>query len=738
MNINYNIILLLIPLWLFSLGQSLQAQEVSETNEKIPKIGVALSGGGAKGFAHIGVLKVLEEAGIQADVITGTSMGSIVGGLYAIGYSPAMLEEIALSKDWKELYARRSSSRYQSALQNSYQGRPLLTFPFSKGSVQLPRGLVKGQNIAMYLYKLTLPYHNTTDFTKLPIPFAAVATNLSTGRGIRLEHGFLPEVMRASIAIPSIFEPVTIDSSTYIDGGVARNIPASDARALGADLVITSDVSNPLSAVDSLNSFISVMSQSVGFRMDASNKEQLKLTDIHIRPDIENFSSSDFEKAARLIELGEKAARAKLPQLRQLADSIKEAGQPEIPSIQIADSLFISNINITGGTPYLQNRLRQSLQIELPSHQSIDELEYKLNKIYSSGPFSNLSYRLSPRSETKGHILTIDITAERQQSVGLGVRYDSQYKASLLFSGQFNQLLTPGDLLLANFRLGEQLRLRANYILPLSFYPKIDLAFQGTAMRTPLDFFNDGQRISSIDIEQLAFSPKINIELLSELYLGIGPHFEVFNLNEAIGETLFLDNISGVITAQLQLYGNSFDRQYFPARGHKLLFLTELSDRLWGSGYNFSQFIVDWQLRLPIFDNLSLFSRATAGRTIKKSATLPIHYQFFSGGAIPVSILAERQFPFMGYKVQELKGENIKMLSIGAQAKIRPNTFLQLQWNTAATQKRWKWEIAPADYRTGLGLSVGSRTIVGPIKLSLMSPDFNGPYALRASVGYTF
>src|SRR5699024_7912412 len=151
-----------------------------------------------------------------------------------------------------------------------------------EGSVHLPRGLVQGHNVAMLLYRLTLPYHSIQDFTKLPIPFAAVATNFATGEGVYLDHGYLPEVMRARIAIPTIFEPVKIDTFSYIARVVALNIPASDVQGLGAVIFITTHVSGPLSPVDSLNSFSSIMQQAVGFQMEASNEYQLTLTDVHI------------------------------------------------------------------------------------------------------------------------------------------------------------------------------------------------------------------------------------------------------------------------------------------------------------------------------------------------------------------------------------------------------------------------------------------------------------------------
>src|SRR5699024_7340132 len=265
-------------------------------------------------------------------------------------------------------------------------------------------------------------------------------------------------------------------------------------------------------------------------------------------------------------KLGEEASQRMLPQIRQMAVSIRQPPPPDLPPIEIADTLLINRINIKGANLYLRDRLRSSLQIMTPSRQPVSELEYKLNKIYTSGPFSNLSYRLNPLSENKGYALNITIAADNQQSVGLGMRYDSQYKASLLFSGRFNKLFTPGDALLVDFRLGEQLKIQGNYILPLSFYPKVDLTLSTAATRTPIDLFSSGQRISSIDIERLSFSPQLNVELLPSLFLGIGPHFEGFNLNEAVGETLFLGNISGLITARALIYADSFNRTYFPSK----------------------------------------------------------------------------------------------------------------------------------------------------------------------------
>ncbi len=718
---------------------TVQGQDANSPDKRSPKIGLALSGGGAKGFAHIGVLKVLEEAGIQPDIVTGTSMGSVIGGLYAIGYSPAMLEEIALSNNWEEFFSNRSPRQYQSIYQKTNQSQNLLNFPFKDGSVRLPRGLIKGQKIAMMLYRLTEPYHGVTDFRNLPIPFAAIATDLATGEAVRMDRGYLPDAIRASIAIPSIFEPVEIDSVSYIDGGVARNIPATDARELGADIVISSDVSTSLAPVDSLQSFVNILWQAVGFTMQASNKQQLALTDIHIQPDIGGYTTFDFDKTAQLIQKGEQAARKMLPQLKALADSLDKPKNKLPPVPQQSDTLLIKELQINGSNSYIRDRLKSSLHLEPPTQQSLSELEYKLNRIYNSGSFTDLiSYRLQQLPDQDGYLLNLDISTQNQQTVGLGARYDSHYKASLLFNGTFNKIFTPGDVLLADLRLGEQIQLQSTYFLPLSFYPKTDLAVMGSITRLPVDIFSNDQRISKIDVEQLSFSPHLRIEIMPELFFGIGPHFEVYNLNEAIGETLFLSNINGLITGQMLVYGDSFNHAYFPSKGQQLFIKSELSNSRWGSSRSFFQLTADWETRLPVSDRLSFLSRITAGRTVTYSSTLPLHYRYFGGGAIPVSIFQERQFPLLGYQVQELSGDHMQALQLGVQLRVQSNSFLQFKWNAASFSDQSKWKIQPSNFDSGFGISGGTNTIIGPVELTLMAPDFDGPYALRINVGHVF
>jgi NTE family protein len=225
---------------------------------------------------------------------------------------------------------------------------------------------------------------------------------------------------------------------------------------------------------------------------------------------------------------------------------------------------------------------------------------------------------------------------------------------------------------------------------------------------------------------------------MPELFFGIGPHLEVYNLNEAIGETLFLSNTNGLITAQMLLYGDSFDHAYFPRRGQKLFLKSELSDEIWGSSRSFFQLTADWEARLPVSDRFSLLSRLTAGRSRTYSSTLPLHYRYFGGGAVPVSIFQERQFPLLGYEVQELSGRHLQALQLGAQLRLQRNTFLQFKWNAANINDQPKWKIDTSSFQSGFGISAGAKTLIGPVELTLMAPAFEGPYALRINLGHAF
>lgn len=277
-----------------------------------PRIGLALSGGGARGIAHIGVLKVLEELRVPVDCIAGTSMGAIVGGLYAAGLSPRDIENEMLSVDWADLFNDKPPRRDLSFRRKLDDTSDLidLEMGFKDRRFLLPRGLVAGQKIGVILQTLALPAAGVGDFDRLAIPFRAVATDIGTGGMVVLGRGSLPQAMHASMSIPGVVAPIEIDGRMLVDGGLVRNLPVDVARAMGADIVIAVDVSTPLLEPAAVRSIGDITIQVSGMLTHENIEPQIEAADLVITPDLGRIASGDFDRAAAAITRGEAAARA--------------------------------------------------------------------------------------------------------------------------------------------------------------------------------------------------------------------------------------------------------------------------------------------------------------------------------------------------------------------------------------------------------------------------------------------
>ncbi|MCI3206255.1 hypothetical protein DBA20_14935 [Pandoraea capi] len=288
-----------------------------------PSVGLVLSGGGARGYAHLGVLKVLEENHIPVDCVAATSMGAVVGGLYASGLSAeemrARLEHVNLADIAFDVTDRSDLPQSQREDERYYVDS--FSLGFGRNGFQLPSGLVHGNKLQALLQEWTPAIGGSVSFDKLPVPFRAIAADLQTGQMVVLDHGSLPQAIRASMALPGLFSPVDVGGRTLVDGGIVSNLPVETARAMGADIVIAVDIGSPLRPLDALSSPADVFQQMVGILIRqnvARQREQLHASDVLIQPDLGRLTFTDFENASQAIAAGEAAARAALPKLRQL------------------------------------------------------------------------------------------------------------------------------------------------------------------------------------------------------------------------------------------------------------------------------------------------------------------------------------------------------------------------------------------------------------------------------------
>ena len=315
-----NLIILLLVLPFCSLAQ--HSQPVGEDL----KVGLVLSGGGAKGMAHIGALKVIEEAGIRVDYIGGTSMGAIVGALYASGYSAAQLDSLFTNADFTELIQDNLPRSAKTFYEKEASERYAITLPFSGFKVSFPAAISGGQNIYNELVELLYHVKDVNDFAELPIPFFCIATDVETGEEVLLDRGYLPEAIMASGTFPSLFEPAEVDGRILIDGGVLNNYPVEEVRAMGAELIIGVDVQHGLRSRESLESATEVLLQINNYRTVGQMKEKSERTDIYIKPEMQEYSVIDFELRDSIILAGQLAAAEHLKELKQVAS---RQGKPD-------------------------------------------------------------------------------------------------------------------------------------------------------------------------------------------------------------------------------------------------------------------------------------------------------------------------------------------------------------------------------------------------------------------------
>ena len=285
----------------FFLTLSIAVSGQNKEDEVKPKIGLVLSGGGAKGFAYVGVLRAMEKAGIRPDYITGTSIGSIIGGLYAIGYTPDQLDTLIRAVDWGVVLSNDVPLPYISFEEKEYYNRYLITLPFIDGKLSLPSGIIEGQMLSDLLNYLTWPAMKYESFDDFPIPFRCITTDISTGKTIIFDKGSLANALRASMSIPSAFTAVDLDSTLVVDGGILDNFPVREVRKMGADYVIGFNVSSGLADAKDIGSISGILTQISMFESLKRMELDVEDCDFYIKLDLEGYETADFSSTKQIL-----------------------------------------------------------------------------------------------------------------------------------------------------------------------------------------------------------------------------------------------------------------------------------------------------------------------------------------------------------------------------------------------------------------------------------------------------
>jgi NTE family protein len=449
----------LIVLCLFSIA--LQAQDTI----KKPKIGLVLSGGGAKGFAHIGVLKVLEQAGVKIDYIGGTSMGAVVGGLYASGYNATQIDSIFRTINFdnllKDFTPRTSKSFYEKRNDELYA----FVLPFNKFKIGIPEALSKGLYNYNLLSSFTKRVRHIRDFNLLKIPFLCIATNIETGDQVILDKGNLAHAMIASSAFPTLFSPVEMNGMLLVDGGVTNNYPIEEVRKMGADIIIGVDVQDDLLGRNQLKEATKILSQVTVLQSIEKMKLNIKNTDIYIKPDIKDYGLISFDKGLNIIRKGEEASFAVYEQLKKYGNKKFEPSNLK----KTPDSLDIANIDINALKNYTQSYVKGKLGFKEETKISYTDLKTGIDNINATQNFSSISYSFE-RNKSKDD-LKLSLTENTNKTfLKFGLHYDDLFKSAVLVNITQKNYLFKNDIASFDFVLGDNIRYNLDYYIDNGFF----------------------------------------------------------------------------------------------------------------------------------------------------------------------------------------------------------------------------------------------------------------------------
>ncbi len=596
-------------------GQVAMAQPEQAAPRK--KVAVVLSGGGAKGVGHVGALKVIERAGVPIDIITGTSMGSIVGGLYAIGYHADALDSIVRHQDWNALILDREDLSRQSIEERQRQNSYIIStgLSFSKDRRLKGGGIIRGKNLHSLFERLVAGYSDSIDFNQLPIPFACVATNLVDFTEYDFHSGYLAQAMRASMAIPAVFTPVRIDSMVLVDGGMRNNYPADLARRMGADIIIGISVTdNPIPA-DELDKPSNILMQILDINTKNKYQENLAITDVMIKVDTKGYTAASFTSQAldTLLRRGEEAAMAhwdELAQVRQRLGLSQAAVNVASGSRHNPAFPAITNVEFTNIGSFDEKYIRSKFHLHQGDTIDTRRIEQMLTAMRSVLFYQDPTYHLT---KTDGGMKAIvNAGPKKTTQLNLGVRFDTEEMVALQVNGNFplrKSVLPDVDLTL---RLGMRIMAR----LDLTFYPgrllrpTLSYAFH----RDEINIYEQGDKDYNFTYNQHAVELSLLNFNVRNFNVVAGLRWDNYHFPHVLRGEQTHHTIGDLSNGHYYSYYarvnyNSEDNWYFPSRGSKLnaqfAYYTDNFARL-NDQPGLSDVSVMWRMSMPFSHRFTL------------------------------------------------------------------------------------------------------------------------------------
>lgn len=705
-----------------------------------PKVGLVLSGGAARGLAHIGVLKALEEQGIKIDAIAGTSMGAVVGGLYASGYKIDELEKLALNIDWQAALSdappREDVPFRRKQDDRDFLVKQKLSFR-DDGSLGLPLGVIQGQNLALLLESLLAHTSDTRDFDKLPIPFRAVATDIANGEKVVFRKGHLPQVIRASMSIPAVFAPVELDGRLLVDGGMTDNIPLDVAREMGVDVAIVVDIGTPLRNRKQLTTVVDVLNQSITLMTRSNSEEQLaalKSSDVLIQPALAAFGVTDFGKAQDMIDAGYRATRildARLAVLKPKESQDAELAAARSPGQRTP---IITAIRVENDSKVDDDVIRYYIRQHIGEPLDLGRLHSDMGTLYGLDYFEQVQYRVVHKGQD--HTLVISARGKRSGTdylrVGLNLSDDMRGDSAFNLGASYriNGINRLGAEWLTRAQIGDKQELYTEFYQPLDVGSRYFVAPYASFEAQNVEAVLDNDPIAQYRVERYGFGLNFGRQIGNngEVRFGVGEAWGKADVR--IGDQdLPSENFNEGFYALKYSY-DSLDNVYFPHEGKDVsLTLMQFEPGL-GSDTRYRQ----WEFKLDKAmsrgpDTLILGGRY--GRTLNDANV--VTSSFLLGGARQLS----------GFREDAISGQNVSLMRAVYYRRLTPRSYLPLDFPLyagASLERGRAWNNDnefDSGYINAASVFIGFDTPLGPLNFSYGLNDAD-EQAVYLNLGQTF
>lgn len=711
------------------------------TEKENLKVGLVLSGGGAKGLAHIGALKTIDSLGVKIDYVAGTSMGAIIGGLYASGYSGKQIDSIFKRVDFDELISDNLPRYAKTFYERDNSEKYAIVLPFDNFKVQIPSAISKGQNVFNLFSKLLLHVSDIHDFENLPIPFFCIATNIETGEPVLLDSGSLPQAIAASGALPSVFQPVIINNKILIDGGVVNNYPIDELRAKGMNLIIGVDVQDALVERNELNSAPDILLQISNFRTIDVMKDKVKKTDIYIKPDVKNFNVVSFQYGKQIIENGRLATIDKKDTLNIVALNQSKSSHEKVKIITV-DSLPIKKIDINGNKKYTRSYVLGKLKLKPNETISYDQFNKGINNIVATHNFDSFLYDFEPNNE--GYDLIVNLKESANKTfLKFGVHYDDLYKSAALINLTQKQILFKNDLASFDMVLGDNVRYNFEYYVDKGFYWSIGVKSRYNTFHKNVNaslLLDDGQLgivgLKKANIKLSDFTNQFYLQTLlrKDFSLKLGAEHKRLKItsdtfveesNDETEQTIFEKSDFFSIFGNLKF--DTYNNKYFPDKG--LFFDGNFQLYLSSSDFNnnFSQFSfakANIGYALSFLDKFSILLNAQGGFKVGDDSNNSLNFALGGYG----QNLINNFISFYGYDYISIIGDGFVKGTINLDYEFADKHHFNFAANFANIKDDLfsdsEWFKSP-DY-SGYAIGYGLETFIGPIEVKYTwSPEAN-------------